>query len=67
MPAVAAPIGLALAVIGNGVNVPVEQLALAQPVPVEVQPQALPQAPTREEEIQKARKPIDYPRKQSRY
>lgn len=66
-PALAAPVGLALAVIGNGVNVPAEQLAQAQPLPVEVQPQIVPQAPTREEEIEKARKPIVYPRKQARY
>lgn len=70
-PAIAAPIGLALAVIGNGVNVPAEQLTQAQPAPVEVQPQTqpqvVPQSPTREQEIQKARKPIVYPRKQARY
>ena len=66
-PALSAPVGLALAVIGNGVNVPAEQLAQAQPLPVEVQPQIVPQAPTREEEVEKARKPIVYPRKQARY
>jgi len=58
-------------VIGNGVNIPAEQLAQAQPVPVEVQPQSQPEivtpSPTREEEIRKARKPILYPRKQARY
>jgi filamentous hemagglutinin family protein len=66
-PAVAAPVGLALTVIGNGVNVPAEQLAPAQPAPVEAVPQTLPQAPTRAEEIIKARKPILHPRKQARY
>ena len=67
VPAVAAPVGLALAVIGNGVNIPAEQLAPAQPAPVEVLPQTVPQAPTRAEEIEKARKPIVYPPKQARY
>ena len=67
VPALAVPVGLALAVINNGVNVPAEQLTQAQPLPVEVQPQVVPQAPTREEEIQKARKPVVYPRKQARY
>ncbi|MEO8455348.1 MAG: filamentous hemagglutinin N-terminal domain-containing protein [Sphingomicrobium sp.] len=63
-PTIAAPVGLALTVIGNGVNVPAEQLA---PVPVEAVPQTVPQAPTRAEEIVKARKPIPHPRKQARY
>jgi hypothetical protein len=54
-------------------NVPAEQLVQAQPLPVEAQPLAqpqpeiIPQAPSREEEIRKAAKPKVYPRKQARY
>ena len=70
-PAIAAPVGLALAVIDSGVRVPADQLTSAQPLPVEapqqVQPKIIPQTPTREEEIRKAAKPKVYPRKQARY
>ena len=71
VPALAAPIGLALAVVGSGMNVPAEQLAHAQPQLVETQPQAqpeiVPEAASREEDIRRAAKPIVYPRKQARY
>ena len=71
VPAIAAPVGLALAVVGSGVNVPAEQLVRTPPLPVEAQPlaqpQIIPQAPSREEEIRKAAKPKVYPRKQARY
>jgi hypothetical protein len=70
-PVIAAPVGLALAVIGRGVTLPAEQLALAQPAPQPVTPEAPvveqpAPAAEREEAARKARVPIVYPRKQAR-
>jgi hypothetical protein len=63
-PVVAAPAGLALAVIGSGLNLPSPQLAEAQaPAPA---PAPTPQA-VREEQVRKAHVPVVRRRKQARH
>jgi hypothetical protein len=72
VPVIAAPAGLALAVVEGGVNVPSTQLTLAQPVEQPIYQEAPvvertgPTAAEREEAVRKARVPVVYPRKQAR-